>query len=221
MRFEYSLPASSIVKAETRPQVALKTRTNSGVSMPSPRPRRQHDAHRRDARARSDHRRTGHGPRGSRSPCARQRRTTRKIGNGRWRRLLRHLMFQATLVAAHHSPVLENLGKPPKHSRKPAQGRRSSRSPKARHHRERAVQGSPNLGSANNLKDRFVITPDRYMRLGRLEIGRARLGLHRWLVADSGSIRQCGVLVRFHGSFQGRDGSFFTNRTSFRSATAW
>ncbi|WP_349813536.1 transposase [Pseudosulfitobacter pseudonitzschiae] len=60
-------------------------------------------------------------------------RAKRAIAGGR--RAMRHLMFRAALVAAHHNPSLISFARPENRTRS-----LSWRREKARHHRERPVQ---------------------------------------------------------------------------------
>lgn len=71
---------------------------------------------------------------------SRAMRGKRAIGGGR--RLLRHVMFQAALVASYHTPVL-NLRRSIAQSVQAAQGRHHGCRKKACYNRKRALQTSP------------------------------------------------------------------------------
>lgn len=77
----------------------------------------------------------------------------RAIAGGR--RAVRHVMFQAALVAAHHNPSLKSFADPTQ-GWKTAPGHNHCRRQKTRHHRERIVQEPSELDRRHGLSDKVA-----------------------------------------------------------------
>ncbi len=75
----------------------------------------------------------------------------RAIGGGR--RLLRHVMFQAALVASHHNPVLKAFCQAAAHRWQTAQGCHHCGRPKARDNRQRPRQIRPEMVHSDCLRN--------------------------------------------------------------------